>query len=181
MSVMKIRTLLLTLFCGICFSISAQIDSFQGNVIDYLNNNGTEEQYSEAYDGIFVVLKKQFINPIVPEELWIELKQGKKISIQELIAFLSFAYRKHFTEAEIVKMAAFYKSDAGQKRVHHAPDISEEDQGKINSFFSSELCKKIDAKQEALSADIDKISRSWRRDLFGATMVILVKKGYLAR
>ena len=181
MYVMKIRPLLLTLFCSICFSVSAQIDSFQQNIIDYLNSNGTEVQYSEAYDGMFDVLKKQFVNPVVPDEVWIELKQGKDKSVQEALAFLSFAYRKHFTEGDIVKMTEFYKSEAGQKMVNHAPDISAEDNDKINAFFSSALGKKIDTKREALSVDIAEISRSWSRDLFAAKMSILVKKGYSAR
>jgi hypothetical protein len=181
MSVIKIRPLLLTLFCGICFSVSAQIDSFQKNIIDYLNSNGTEEQYSEAYEGMFDVLKKQFVNPVVPEEVWIELKQGKKESLQELIAFLTFAYRKHFTEADILKMTEFYKSEAGQKMVYNAPDISVEDNDKIVAFFTSDLGKKIESKREALLVDVAEISRTWSRELFAEKMSLLVKKGYSAR
>lgn len=181
MSILKIRPLLLTLFCTICFSVSAQIDSFQKNIIDYLNSNGTEAQYSVAYEEMFVVLKKQFVNPEVPEEVWTELKQDKKESLQEVIAFLTFAYRKHFTEAEIIQMNEFYKSETGQKMVNHAPDISEEDNNKIVTFFTSDLGKKIESKREALTIDIAEISRSWSRDLFAEKMSLLVKKGYSAR
>jgi hypothetical protein len=177
---MKIRSLLLTLFCAICFSASAQIDSFQQHIIDYLENNGTEAQYSEAYDGMFEVLKKQFVNPEVPESVWTELKQGKEESIREVIEFLTFAYRKHFTEAEIIEMAAFYKSEAAQKMVTQAPDTTQEDSDEVAAFFNSALGKKIESKREVLSVDIAEISQHWSRDLFASKMSILVKKGYSA-
>ena len=173
---MKIRSLFLTLFCTICFSVSAQVDSFQENIIEYLNNNGTESQYSEAYDEMFVVLKKQFTD--VPEEVWSEVKMEKDKSMQEIIEFLTYAYRKHFTEAEIVEMATFYKTETARKLVLGTNDLTNEDNDKIMEFFNSAVGKKIEAKREVLSVDIAEISGHWSRDLFGKKMSVLVKKGY---
>lgn len=179
MSIMKIRSLFLTLFCCICFSVSAQVDSFQQNIIEYLNNNGTESQYNDAYDQMFEVLKGQFVD--VPEEVWSEVRKGKDKSVQEVIEFLTFAYRKHFTEVEIVEMATFYKSEAAQKMVTQASDTTQEDSDKVTAFFNSTLGKKIEAKRQDLSVDIAEISSHWSRDLFGEKMSLLVKKGYTTK
>ena len=179
MSIMKMRTLFLLLFVSIGFSMTAQVDSFQQNIIEYLNNNGTDSQYGDAYDAMFVVLRKQFVD--VPEEVWTEVKGGKDKSVQEVIEFLTFAYRKHFTEPEIIEMATFYKTETARKLVLGTNDLTSEDNDKIMEFFGSDVGKKIEAKREALSVDIEEISSHWSRDLFGAKMVALVKKGYVTK
>ena len=176
---MKIRSLFLTLFCTICFSLSAQVDSFQKNIIEYLNNNGTESQYSEAYDQMFEVLGNQFVD--VPEEVWSEVKVGKDESVQDVIKFLTFAYRKHFTETEIVAMSNFYKTEAARKLVAGSTDLSLEENNKIIAFFESDLGRKIESKRAALSVDIADISSHWSRDLFSEKMSALVKKGYTTK
>jgi len=175
---MKIRFLFLTLFCGICFSVSSQVDSFQQNIIEYLNCNGTDTQYAQAYDDIFEVLKKQFTVPEVPEEVWRELKVDKAESVQNAIVFLTFAYRNHFTEAEIIDMTTFYQTEAAQKMMLNASNISKEENVQIQTFLNSKIKKKMDAKQEALLVDIDEITRHWRTDLFAEKMKILIKKKY---
>lgn len=176
---MKIQPQFLTLFCFICFSVSAQVDSFQQNIIEYLNNNGTESQYNDAYDQMFEVLKNQFVE--VPEEIWIEVRKGKDKNVQDVIKFLTFAYRKHFTEAEIVEMATFYKTETARKLVLGTNDLTNEDNDKILEFFDSEVGKKIEAKRQDLSVDISEISSHWSRDLFGEKMSLLVKKGYTTK
>ncbi|RMA56720.1 DUF2059 domain-containing protein [Ulvibacter antarcticus] len=175
---MKIRLTILLLMCSICFTLSAQGDSFQLSIIEYLNNNGTETQYKNAYEEMFEVLKKQFTVPEVPESVWTELKSDKQESLKEIIAFLTFAYRKHFTETEIEEMASFYKTAAAQKLVNRAQELSNEDNDQIMAFFNSDIGKKIEAKRPELSVDIAEISGHWSRELFAEKMGVLVKKGY---
>jgi len=176
---MKLRVLFLSFFVCICFSLNAQVDSFQTNIIEYLNNNGTKIEYNTAYEEVFVTLRKQFVD--TPEEVWSKLKGGKNKSVQEVIAFLTFAYRKHFTEPEIVEMATFYKTESAQKLVLGTNDLTEEDNDKIAEFFSSDVGKKLEAKKKVLSVDIAEISRHWSRDLFAEKMSTLVKKGYTTK
>jgi hypothetical protein len=173
---MKIRLLFLTLFCSICFPLSAQVDAFQENIIEYLNNNGTENQYGDAYEEMFDILKEQFLD--VPDKEWSELKVGKDESVQDVIKFLAFAYRKHFTEGEIVTMTNFYKTEAAKKLVAGSNDLTNEDNDKIMAFFQSDIGKKIESKGEALSVDIAEISSTWSRELFAEKMSALIKKGY---
>ena len=176
---MKIRLLFLTLFCSICFPLSAQVDAFQENIIEYLKNNGTESQYSAAYEEMFDVLKRQFVS--VPDEVWSELKLGKDESVQDVIKFLTFAYRKHFIESEIVTMTNFYKTKTAKKLVTGSNDLTNEDNDKILEFFESDIGKKIESKREELSIDIAEISSNWSRDLFAGKMSALEKKGYATK
>ena len=173
---MKIRLVFLTLFCSIYFPLSAQVDAFQENIIEYLNSNGTEKEYSDAFEDMFDVIKKQFLN--VPDEVWIELKVRKEESVQDAIKFVAFAYRKHFTESDIVKMTNFYKTESAKKLVSGSTDLTNEDQENINAFFQSDIGKNIASKRVALSADVEEISNTWSRELFAEKMSALVKKGY---
>ena len=173
---MKIRLLFLTLFSSICFPLSAQVDSFQEKIIEYLNSNGTEKQYSVAYEEMFEILKEQFLD--VPEKEWSELKLGKDESVQDAIKFLAFAYRKHFTENDIVAMTNFYKTEPAKKLVAGSNDLTNEDNDKITEFYQSEIGMRIASKREALSVDIAEISSTWSSELFAKKMGALVKKGY---
>lgn len=178
---MKIRFLFLTLFLSFCFSANAQIDAFQEDIIDYLNNNGTRGQYSAAYESMFDVLKKQFEVSNVPEPVYTELKLGKEKSLDEIVKLLSFAYRKHFTREEINAMNTFYKSDAAKQMIIDPSVLSETQNKEVYAFMNGELGKKIDTKQPDLSKDIAEISGFWSRDLFSETMSVLVKKGYYTK
>ncbi len=172
------RSLFLTLFLAFCFSVHAQVDAYQQDIINYLNINGTHQQYSNAYDEMFVVLKKQFATANVPESKWEELKKNKEESLEEIIKFLSFAYRKHFTQDEINTMYKVYSSDAAQEMIANQGTITKNDNKEIIAFFESDLGKKIESKRAELSEDIAEISGHWSRDLFAATMSNLIKSGY---
>ena len=52
------------------------------NIIEYLNNNGTEKQYGEAYDEMFDILKEQFMD--VPEKEWNETEMKCK-TIEDIL------------------------------------------------------------------------------------------------
>ena len=97
MRIMKIRTLFLTLFLSICYSGFSQDITFQQKIIKYLKLNGTEQQYNNAYDEMFVMLNQQFSNASVPEAEWSSLKINKEEDIAKVLGMLASAYRKHFT------------------------------------------------------------------------------------
>lgn len=169
---MKISSLILTLFCAICFSVSAQVDSFQGKIIEYLNHNGTEAMYSETYDAMFLALMKQFD---APNKVWKELKSDKDESMQEAIRLVSFVYRTHFTEEEISAMTAFYKSEAGQKFVNGSNNHSEEEREEMEAFFNSDLGRKMESKQSELTKGMKEVTMYWKKDIFEQKMVELLK------
>lgn len=178
MFIMKIRSLFLTLFCTICFSVSGQVDAFQENIIEYLTLNGTQGQYSLAYSEMFDVLKQQFVNPEVPKEVWDEISGDREQSVSDVLKFLSFAYRKHFTEADIKQMSSFYQTETAQKMVARKEQLTQEENKEVTAFLESELGMKIKTKQAALSEDVSEISSHWSRDLFSEKMNTLIEKGY---
>jgi hypothetical protein len=178
MTIMKIRFLILTLFFTICFSAVAQDDPFQEDIITYLNNNGTREQYSGAYDSMFDVLKQQFSASNVPDSVWKDLQKDKDKSLDEIVKFLTFAYRNHFTRDEINEMNSFFQTDAARQMVKDPSALNDTDQQEISRFYDSELGKKIEEKRPDLTKDIVEISEHWSRDLFSEKMSKLVKLGY---
>jgi len=173
------RGLFLTLFFSTFFAVNAQVDAYQIDIINYLNINGTKQQYNDAYDNMFDVLKKQVVKKEIPEAYWKDFTtKGKDKSLDELVSFLAFAYRKHFTHEEIKEMTAFYKTDAAQKMLSHSPNLTEDDNKIISDYFDSDIAKKIRSKEKELSIDVADISSEWSRDLFAQKMSILVKDGY---
>ncbi|MBX2827476.1 MAG: DUF2059 domain-containing protein [Flavobacteriaceae bacterium] len=163
----------------ICFSLQAQVDDYQQDIINYLSINGTYEQYSVAYDEMFTVLQKQFETANVPDAKWLELQKDKNESLKEVVKFLSFAYRKHFTQEEINTMYKVYNSETAQKMLSEQGTLSRTGNAEIEAFFNSDLGKKIEAKRPELTEDISQISAHWSRDLFKAKMSNLVKSGYI--
>jgi len=175
------RSFFLTLFSFVCFSVVGQVDAFQQDIINYLKINGTQQQYSGAYDEMFDVLKRNFASANVPEKVWEELKTDKKESLEEVTNFLTFAYRKHFTQEEINAMMNFYSTSAAQKMVQQTGDLTEQDHQKIAAYYESDVAKKLDSKKAELAEDIAEISSHWSRDLFAAKMSELIKRGYAPR
>lgn len=172
------RSLILTLFCIICFSVQGQVDSFQNSTLEYLNSIGTDLQFAETYDDLFDALQKQFTVPEVTETVWSELKEGKSESVQEALVSLTSVYRKYFTEAEIRDMAKFYKTEVAQKMILNSSDLLDNEKDQIETFYNSDLGKKIAAKNDALTLDIADVTRAWSDDLFAVNMSNLIKKGY---
>jgi len=175
---MKIRFFFLTVFFSFCFLGNAQTDTFQDEIINYLKVIGINDQYSIAYEGTYNVIQKQFIAADIPEGVWTELKSNKDKDINDVLALLSSAYRKHFTEEDIAGMLAFYSSEVGEELLQGDKNPSEENAALVDEFFASELGLKINATKSVLAADVSQVSEYWSKDLFIATMTSLVKKGY---
>ncbi|MAP54580.1 DUF2059 domain-containing protein [Altibacter sp.] len=176
---MKIHSLFLTLFCVICFSANAQVDTFQKDIVELLNNNGTNLQREESYDTMFNSLQQQFSTANVPDAFWEQLQEDKSEAIQALVTFSTFAYRKHFTQQEIQQMIAFYGTEAAQKRFVQKVPLSEKEAEIITQFFQTDLWIKLEARQQLLSKDLLEIRKHWSRDLFAKKMSALVKAGYV--
>ncbi len=176
---MKKTFLLLTFLLTFCFTGNAQTDDFSKTIVEYLKINGTPEQYSLAYDNMFDVLKKQFKNANVPEKVWTKLhNDGKQKSINDILNFLTFAYKNHFTKDDIVALTEFYKTDAAKQMLTDVAGLTQEQNEEIAAFFTGEVGKKTLDVKDALAKDISEISSHWSRDLFKEKLSALVKMGY---
>ena len=174
------RSFFLTLFSLVCFTATAQVDQYQQDIIDYLNAKGTENSYSEYYDDMFKSLKKNFENSEVPQSVWTDLKKDKAKSMEEIISFLSFAYRKQFTHEEIKEMKAFYLTKAGQKFIGgNSGSLSKREDKVVTSYFESSAGMKEAEMIPVMEEDIKEIEGHWRRDLFAAKMKQLLMLGYV--
>lgn len=172
------RAFFLTLFLAIYFSVSAQIDTYQQEIINCLNINGTTQEYGVTYEELFVSLKERVASPETPESFWDKLKEGKEESIDELIFTLSFAYRKHFKQNEIAEMTEFYQTEAAQKLMTKSSNLTENDHKIIEDYESSDVAKKTKTIQVELSKDISNIVREWNTELFAKKIGAISKAGY---
>lgn len=172
------KTTFLTIFLAICSLVNAQVDDFQKEIIDYLDINGTREQYSIAFYELFPVLERNFKNKEIPEEAWEELQQDEEAQIDDIVSRLTFAYRKYFTREDIAIMNEFYSSEVGQKVVSDYA-LTEEENAVFQEYLDSDVSKKYEKNRKELTKDIEKISTEWSRELFGTKIQQLVKGGYL--
>ena len=177
---MKVRYFILTLFLTFNFTLSAQGDTRQTDILNYLTINGTHEQYGDAYEQMFEVIKQQFAGAEVPSSVWVELKQTKSDEVQKIVVLLSSAYRKHFSGDDITAMLTFYKTDAGKQMMANMGGMSQEQNKELTAYLMSDVGKKLDAVRPELVQDISQISEYWSRDLFMDTRKKLIEKGYAA-
>ena len=90
------RTFFLTLFLGIYFSVSAQVDDYHTDIVTLLNCNGTVQEYDFEFEKTLVSLRIRVAEEGTPQSFWEKLREEKKESINELIEILAFAYRKSY-------------------------------------------------------------------------------------
>jgi len=175
---MKVCALILTVFLTNYFSVNAQVDSFDAKILHYLDINGTDEQYIDAYDSMFVMLRKKYTGVDVPESFWAKIQSDRSEKVAEVKKMLAFAYRNNFTESDIDKMTVFYETETGQQLVANPRALSQTQNNKVAAFNNSEVGKKITEKRTSLTEDITKVSQDWSRDLFIDKMTALTKFGY---
>ncbi|GEQ87330.1 hypothetical protein ULMS_28380 [Patiriisocius marinistellae] len=175
---MNVRYLFLTVFLTICFSATAQKNDFQQEVINYLTTNGTVKQYESVFDDMFVVIKQQFSGANIPETEWANLKNSKSKDVDMAIRMFASAYRKHFTQDQIIAMNNFFGTPAGvQMRIN--PEALNADQRKeVKAFYDSEAGQNLNSVSGELTTDVSQISEYWSRDLFNEKMNALIAKGY---
>ena len=142
------RGFFLTLFLTVYFSVSGQVDTFQNNIIDCLNINGTPAEYSDIYEQNINILKDRYKTANVPQEFWRKLSSDKEKKVNEIISILAFAYRKHFIEEDIELMTVFYKTEVAQVHLNESKLLTEDQKNEIYKFQKSEIGIKMEANQE---------------------------------
>ena len=175
---MKAQSFFLTIIFLICFSATAQVDDFQERIIACLQVNGTKVFYEEEYDNTLHLLLKQFDTSQAPETFWQELRKDKDQKIDELIPLLAFAYRKHFTEEDIVEMNEFYSSETAKIWQENPGELTEEQQREVDSFLEGDIGEKMNSNRNVLREDMDEIASHWKRELFAEKMRLVVKSGF---
>ena len=167
---MKTGIFFLTLLFSICFSSFGQVDAYQEEIIGW--------EYSATHDEVIEVLKPQFEVSNVPEDVWDALKTGREEQISKLVTFMAFAYRKHFTREEIAAMHQFYNSEAAVQLRDDASKLTKKQKEAIVEYNESEVARKAENNKQQLAEDVERIVKTWKRDVFGDMLKALVKQGY---
>lgn len=174
----KMRAFFLTLFLGIYFSVSAQVDDYHTDIVTLLNCNGTVQEYDFEFEKNLVSLRLRVAEEETPQSFWEKLREDKKESVDELISILAFAYRKNYTHLEIKELYSFYDTSAVQKLLTKEKEFTNEELDIIEEYNSSDLAKIVEAKKDVLADDIKDIVSDWKRELFTKGIGALAKAGY---
>ena len=168
----RFKILLFLLFFG-TMGVFAQTAK-EDNVTTYLKSNGSMQQYEFAYDQLLKMMQKKHPKTDANAEGWKYLKDNKSKAVSEMLGSLGTIYKKHFSDADIKEMLGFYRSAAAKQMLKDRTKMTEEHKAQLNSYYNSEIGKKIISKQQVLGQEIAKISEEWSRDLY-ETAVSLVK------
>jgi len=170
---MKLFKLILGLFLAFSLQGLAQETNIEAKVAVYLDSNKSLNQYSYAYDQLLGMLEKNYPESAANKEGWTYLKNNKRKSVAKMKAMLIPVYTAHFDEVEINKMTNFYKSDTGKQLINDRSKMTEEQKVILNTFFNTNLGKKIIEKQPILTSEIGTISENWSRDLYEVAVSLL--------
>lgn len=170
------------LLVAICFMATlvgvAQENSYHEDVITYFEINGTSEQYKNATDGLFDLLKRQYAEKNVPDAVWDELKQDNPKHVSRVLSMLVSAYRGSYNQEDIKNMLNFYRSDTGRQLLVDKTALTYEQQKQASVFYNTETGQKILTVEQDIAQNISEISEIWSRDLYRSMIDALAEKGY---
>lgn len=171
--ILTLITLITVYFQGI-----SQERNFTESINHYISINGTSDQYSDAIDQLFIMLKQQYQGVAVPETVWNELESEKKGSLNQIMVMLASAYRSHFEHDDIKDMITFYESPAGRQLLVDPVQLSTEQKDQVTFFYDSYTGKKLQNQSQSLREMVSQISESWSSQLYMNTKEKLSVKGY---
>lgn len=154
------------------------VDPYSESVKQCLINNGTRDYYANVVDDMFMMLQKQYAEKNVPESVWIELKDIKTETLDELSQMVVSAYRGHYSQDDLNKMNTMFTTDTGKKMFNDPKSLSEEDKFKVNEFYNSEVGQKIMGSQESMNKIMSQVSEMWSSDLYQSVITKLDEKGF---
>lgn len=80
-----------------------------------------------------------------------------RIDMKQIVEDISYSsYDKHFTEAELKDLAAFYRSDTGQKVIKEMPALFAESIARAGELISPKLKDIVDDAERSETADLTK-------------------------
>ncbi|NNL08395.1 MAG: DUF2059 domain-containing protein [Croceitalea sp.] len=133
------------------------------------------KQYKEAYRELLNLMERQFPKSNRNSNGWLYLERNETKALAEIRDMIIPIYIKHFDEADVDDMQAFYTSDAGIQLVKDRTKLTAAQQESVNDFYDSKVGQKIKEKQQLLSVEIAGVSEYWSKDLY-QTAVLLLKE-----
>ncbi|WP_405207816.1 DUF2059 domain-containing protein [Aquimarina sp. LLG6339-5] len=173
---MRNLVFVLTLFLTVTANFAQR--SYHEDTMRYFSLNGTEQQYDQAIDQMFTLLKQQYSSQNVPDSIWNELMGDKTEPLRNIKSLLVSAYRSNFSHEDIKELIVFYESKTGQQMVKDRTQLSDSQKVALSDFFSSEVGQKVQNQGDSLRTMVAEVSELWSRDLYTETIKKLKTKGY---
>ena len=173
------KKLLFALIFICSLSVFGQEPTYRQVVTEYLNVNGTTQQYQQAIDQLFDLLKQQFKDQEVQDSDWSALRKDAQPAIQQIKAMLVSAYRGSFEKEEIQEMLEFYKTNTGKQLLLDQTAMTEDQKQKAAVFYNSPTGQKILTSQGEISRRVGEVSEIWSRDLYRGMIDKLAEKGFI--
>ncbi len=170
---MRILKPFFLLFILISLNAKAQEVDFTEEVSEYLDRNGSMNQYQYAYDELLKMFEKQYPKSENTANGWEYLEGYREKAINEMKVGLIPIYKQNFTQGDIEAMNTFYQSDTGKQLVADRSQMTETQKQELNTFYNSKVGKKIIEKQPILTTEISKVSENWSRDLYETAKSLL--------
>ena len=136
--------LLIAFVLTLSINTNAQTDTKEKLIKEMLDLSGANKMALQTMEMMITSFKKQM--PTVNTDFWDEFM--KEAQTGDLISMIAPVYAKHFTEAEIKELIAFYKTPIGKKLVEKLPVITQESYG-IGEEWGKALSEKVVAKLKA--------------------------------
>lgn len=174
------KKLLLILFVFIAnVSLKAQENTFRQDVLAYLEINGTTQQYSQAIDQLFDLLKRQYANHEIDDKVWVALRKESQGELGKIKAMLVSAYRGTYSQEDIQNLITFYKTDAGKQLLRDQTAMTGQQREDASVFYNSETGQKVLNSRDKISQSVAEVSEIWSRDLYRMMRDKLAEMGYL--
>ena len=139
---MKKIILPILLFVLTAHTTIAQDSLLQAKVSKMMELSGAKANFDVAIDQMIGMQKQNYMN-ILSDDYFDEfVKEAKTTGFEEISAQLVPIYLKHFTEAEIDGIIAFYESEVGRAMAEKSPVIMQESM-QIGQQWGREMGMKI--------------------------------------
>jgi uncharacterized protein len=123
--------------------LAAQSDVFEQKIIKLFDVQGSRQQFEMAIDQMIDIQMQSAGSNADMAAFFEQFKaEIKTEGFDDLYAILIPIYRKHFTEADVDALLAFYDSPAGKKMVSVMPLITQESMA-AGAAWGQQLAEKI--------------------------------------
>ncbi|MFC5046776.1 DUF2059 domain-containing protein [Aquimarina hainanensis] len=171
------KKVIVSLFIFLTYTVFSQQRSYHEDVKEYFDLNGTTQQYSNAVDQMYELLRNQLQHQ-VPAAIWEELQREKNTTLGNVKSLLTQVYKEHFSHQEIKELLAFYKSETGKQFRKNPDGLSRKQNKRYERFLASDVGQKVKAQSQSLKKAVGEASELWSRDLYRETVKKLKAKGY---
>lgn len=161
-------------------TLSFPQNSYEIEIEEYLNANGTLTYYSNVIDRMYDFIQQEFNQQEIPDSVWTDLRNDKDEALNSIKSQIVGAYQAHFSREEIQEMKKFYTSGTGMKVLQNKP-LNSEEVTERDGFYDSSTGKKIQESTESLNTILRDLTENWSTNLYASAKNKLRELGYVKK